>query len=134
VLVTVLSIVLFRVPFLGNIFFLFATVVPFLIAMLGLGLVVSSLARTQQQAQLLNFFFNLPQNLLSGFIFPIATMPKWAQYVSAVIPQRYILEIVRGVYLKGLGPAMLWPQVLALCALSVGLFAIGTRSFRRRLD
>lgn len=66
--------------------------------------------------------------------FPIATMPRWAQWLSLMIPQRYILEIVRGVYLKGLGIAMLWPQVLALCALSVGLLAIGIRAFRRRLD
>lgn len=134
VLVTVLSIVLFRVPFHGNILFLFLAEVPYVVAVLGVGLLISSIAKTQQQAQLLNFFFNLPQNLLSGFIFPVATMPLWAQFLSSLLPQRYILEIVRGVYLKGLGPAVLWPQVLALCALSVVLFSVGTRSFRRRLD
>jgi len=117
VLVVLVSIVLFQVPFHGNLLFLFASMIPFLLAMLGAGLLISAVAKTQQQAQLLNFFYNLPQNLLSGFIFPVATMPVWAQYVSALIPQRYILEIVRGVYLKGLGPTVLWPQVLALCAM-----------------
>ncbi|HEY3266353.1 MAG TPA: ABC transporter permease [Armatimonadota bacterium] len=129
-----ISVLWFHVPFRGSIFFLLFAIVPFLMGTLGLGLLISSVAKTQQQAQLLNFFSNLPQSLLSGFIFPIATMPAWAQGVSAVIPQRYFLEIVRGVYLKGLGPETLWPQVLALFALAGALFAAGVASFRRRLD
>ncbi|HOC31814.1 MAG TPA: ABC transporter permease, partial [Armatimonadota bacterium] len=88
----------------------------------------------QRQAQMLNFFTNLPQTLLSGFIFPIATMPAWAQWISTIIPQRYFLEIVRGVYLKGSGIQYLWPQVTALCVLSGLLFLAGALSFHRRLD
>jgi ABC-2 type transport system permease protein len=134
VVVFTISVLWFQVPFRGSVFFLALCIIPFVIATLGLGLLISSIARTQQQAQLLNFFNNLPQSLLSGFIFPIATMPAWARGVSAFIPQRYFLEIVRGVYMKGTGIETLWPQLLSLCALSAVLFYAGVRTFRRRLD
>ena len=133
-IVSVIAVLWFHVPFRGNVLFLALSMIPFVLSTLGMGLLISSVAKTQQQAQLLNFFNNLPQSLLSGFIFPIATMPAWAQGISAIVPQRYFLEIVRGVYLKGLGIETLWPQVLALCALSGGLFFLGVRSFHRRLD
>lgn len=133
-IVFTISVLWFGVPFRGSVFFLALCIVPFVVATLGLGLLISAIARTQQQAQLLNFFNNLPQSLLSGFIFPIATMPAWARGVSTLIPQRYFLEIVRGVYMKGLGFETLWPQLLALCALSGALFYAGVRSFHRRLD
>jgi len=124
----------FRVPFRGSLPFLMAAMAPFIVANLGFSLLISSVARSQQQAMLLNFMNMMPQILLSGFMFPLATMPKWAQAVSVVVPMRYFLEIVRGVYLKGSGPAVLWPQVAALAALSAGLIAAGILTFRRRLD
>jgi ABC-2 type transport system permease protein len=132
--VILISVLWFRVPFRGSLLFLALAMVPFVLSSLGLGLLISTVSKTQRQAQMLNFFTNLPQTLLSGFIFPIATMPAWAQWVSSVIPQRYFLEIVRGVYLKGSGIQFLWPQVTALCVLSGLLFLAGARSFHRRLD
>ena len=124
----------FRVPFHGNALFLLVAIVPFIIANLGLSLLISSVARSQQQAMLLNFMNMMPQIILSGFMFPLATMPAWARAVSVVVPMRYFLEIVRGVFLKGTGFAVLWPQVLSLCVLAAALFLLGIRTFRRRLD
>lgn len=134
IVVSALSVLWFGIPFRGSaVFFLVATV-PFVIATLGFGLLLSSVARNQQQAMLLTIFNNLPQVLLSGFLFPISTMPIWAQGISLLIPQRYFLVIVRGIYLKGLGPTALWPQIAALVALSTAIFVLGVRLFRRRLD
>jgi len=132
--VILVSVLWFRVPFQGSLLFLALAMVPFVLSSLGLGLLISTVSKTQRQAQMLNFFTNLPQTLLSGFIFPIATMPAWAQWISTIIPQRYFLEIVRGVYLKGSGIQYLWPQVTALCVLSGLLFLAGALSFHRRLD
>ena len=132
--VILISVLWFRVPFRGSLLFLALAMVPFVLSSLGLGLLISAVSKTQRQAQMLNFFTNLPQTLLSGFIFPIATMPAWAQWLATIIPQRYFLEIVRGVYLKGSGIHYLWPQVVALCVLSGLLFLAGVMSFHRRLD
>jgi ABC-2 type transport system permease protein len=123
----------FGVPIRGSLAFLYATVVLFAINTLGLGLLMSSLARTQQQAVLTNVFVIMPSMLMSGFVAPISNMPVIVQYLTYAIPLRYFLQIVRGVMLKGLTPAEVWPQVLALAALTVVAMVAGAAMLRRRL-
>jgi ABC-2 type transport system permease protein len=106
----------------------------FIVATLSVGLVVSTIARTQQQALQLSFFFVLPNILLSGFMFPREAMPDPARWLGFVLPLTYYLQILRGILLKGLSLADLWPQVAVLSGFAVGLIAIGTRRFRKTLD
>jgi len=124
----------FRVPFRGSIFVLYGGAGLFLLCTLGLGLVISTFSRTQQQAQLLNFFFTMPSILLSGFMFPISNMPRVIQWLTYTVPMRYFLTVVRGVFLKGVGPEVLWPHGLALLGLGVALFALGALRFTKRLQ
>lgn len=133
-MVIALSVLVFRIPFRGSVLTIAAGIAPFLIAVLGLGLLISSRATNQQQAQLLNFFTMLPQALLSGFIFPVETMPSWAKALSSIVPMTYFLRIVRGVYIKGSGLTDLWQPLAVLWLLAAVIFAAGARSLRRQLD
>ena len=101
---------------------------------LGLGLLLSMVSRTQLQAQLIASFITTPMIMLSGFLFPIANMPRWAQWVTYALPMRYYMDVVRGVFLKGQGFAELWPQALAITLLGVLLYLAGIFSFRKRVD
>ncbi len=123
----------FHVVFRGSLTLLVAMALVFLVNNLGFGLLISTLSRTQQQAQLTAFLFIMPSVLLSGFFFPIANMPVPMQYVTYLIPLRYFLEIVRGIFLKGAGIGVLWPQMLALTAFAIAHFAAGIAAFRKRL-
>ncbi len=123
----------FHVPFRGSLALLVAMAVVFLVNNLGFGLLLSTISRTQQQVQLTAFLFVMPSVLLSGFFFPIANMPVPMQYVTYLIPLRYFLEIVRGIFLKGSGVGVLWPQMLALTAFAVAHFGAGLIAFRKRL-
>jgi ABC-2 type transport system permease protein len=89
---------------------------------------------TQQQAFASNFFVLNPMFILSGFSFPIASMPEVLQWLTYLDPLRYFLVIIRGTYLKGVGMDVLWPQMLALAALGLGLLAIAVLRFRKSLD
>jgi len=104
-----------------------------LLCTLGLGLLVSTISSTQQQAMMTSmFFFLVPMVYLSGFIFPIENMPPAIQWVTYVIPLRYFLVIVRGIFLKGIGFHVLWSQFAALGAWGVSVLAIaGLRSSKR---
>ena len=120
VMVVLVAIFWFKVPFDGSIWVLFGSTGLYLLCTLGLGLFVSTISSTQQQAMLTAiFFFLMPMIYLSGFTFPIENMPQVVQWVTYVIPLRYFLVIVRGVFLKGVGMDVLWPQAL-------GLFIWGT--------
>jgi ABC-2 type transport system permease protein len=126
---------LFGVSLRGSLLLLYAGSLLFLLPTLGLGLLVSTLVHTQQQAMLLTAFgVMMPFNLLSGFVFPIANMPPAIQAVTYLIPLRYYLEIVRGIFLRGAGWAELWPQALALFALGAATFALALLKFHKRLD
>ena len=115
VLVLIVAIYWFEVPMRGSIPLLFAMCVIYLFSTLGLGLFVSTISQTQQQAMMTTiFFFLMPMMYLSGFIFPIENMPSWIQPLTYLIPLRYFLVIVRGIFLKGVGLEILWPQALAL--------------------
>jgi ABC-2 type transport system permease protein len=124
----------FGIPFIGSApLLLFASAV-FLMSTLGIGLFISTVSRTQQQAMMTNFFFILPFFMLSGFVFPIANMPVVVQWLSHLNPLRYFLVIIRGIFLKGTGMAVLWPQFVALAVLGSVVFTLAVMRFRKRLD
>jgi drug efflux transport system permease protein len=124
----------FRVPFRGSLLVLFAGTVLFLLCMLGAGLLISTVSSTQQQAMVTAFFFIMPAVIFSGFGFPISTMPQWLQYLTYINPLRYFLVILRGVYLKGIGAHILWPQMLAMAALGSFLLTLSVLRFHKALD
>jgi ABC-2 type transport system permease protein len=132
-LVMALSTFWFRVPVAGSVALLFALSLVFIFTSLGLGLFISTVSHTQQQAMMTTFFFMLPSILLSGFIFPIANMPPVIQWLTHVIPLRYFLVIVRGIFLKGNGFAILWPQVAVLVVFGVAILGLSALRFRKRL-
>ena len=124
----------FRVPFRGHVSVLFIGAVLFLICMLGVGLLISTVSSTQQQAMVTAFFFIMPAIVFSGFGFPIATMPQWLQYCTYLSPLRYFLIVLRGTYLKGVGMDVLWPQMAAMGGLGVALLTIAILRFHKALD
>ena len=133
-LVTVVAVFWFEVPFLGSFSLLLLCSIIYLLSTLGLGLFVSTISQTQQQASMTaTFFFLTPMIYLSGFTFPIENMPGWIQWVTYLIPLRYFLVIVRGIFLKGVGVAVLWPQIAALLACGLVLIALATLRSSKRL-
>jgi ABC-2 type transport system permease protein len=125
--------VAFRVPIRGNVLLLLALALPFILTMLGLGLLISTRARSQQEAIQLAFGTMMPSIFLSGYIFPIDTMPAFFQWVSRLIPATYLIEIARGVILRGAGLGDLWRQGLALTLMSVVLIGVSARRFRKKV-
>jgi ABC-2 type transport system permease protein len=124
----------FNIPFKGDPLVLLLGTCLFLISALAIGLLISTLCTTQQQAFSSNFFVLNPMFILSGFSFPIASMPHVLQWLTYVDPLRYFLIIIRGTYLKGVGVDILWPQMLALGTLGFGLLAIAVMRFSKSLD
>ncbi len=133
-LVTAAALLVFRTPFRGSLLVLFACAALFLLTTLGAGLFISTISRTQQQAMMSTFFFFMPALLLSGFAFPIRNMPLPVQALTYVNPIRYFMEIVRGVFLKGTGIAVLWPQMAALLVLGTLILGLSALRFHKRLD
>ncbi|HSC69908.1 MAG TPA: ABC transporter permease [Candidatus Methylomirabilis sp.] len=133
-LITAVAVFWFRVLIRGSLLLLFGATALYLLSTLGVGLFISTVSRTQQQALMSTFFFYLPAVLLSGFMFPIANMPVAIQYLTGVNPLRYFLVIIRGIFLKGNGPAVLWPQMLALLVLGTAVIAASSLRFRKRLE
>ena len=124
----------FQVPFRGHILVLLAGAVLFLLCMLGVGLLISTVSSTQQQAMVTSFFFIMPAITFSGFGFPISTMPVWLQNLTYMDPLRYFLVVLRGTYLKGIGLDMLWPQMVAMGGLGVLLLTVSVFRFHKALD
>jgi ABC-2 type transport system permease protein len=106
----------------------------FLLTTLGAGLFISTVCQTQQQAIMACFFFFVPAFMLSGFAFPIRNMPLLAQAISFIDPVRWFMEIVRGVFLKGIGIRLLWPQMLALLIIGTIVLSTSALRFHKRLD
>lgn len=126
-LVVAMAVGWFHVPLLGSFWLLFAMSCVFLLTTLGLGLFVSTISDNQQQAMMTAvFFFVTPMIYLSGFVFPIENMPRAIQPLTYLIPLRYYLVIVRGIFLKGVGLETLWPQALALLAWGVTILTMAT--------
>jgi ABC-2 type transport system permease protein len=134
VMVTAFAVYWFQIPLEGSVALLFCSGCLFLLSTIGIGLFISTVSATQQQATMTTFFFMLPFFLLSGFVFPITNMPKPVQVLTHVIPLRYFLVIIRGIFLKGVGLKVLWPQVAALLALGLVVFTAAVRRFHKRLD
>jgi ABC-2 type transport system permease protein len=132
-IVVLVTVFWFEVPLKGSVILLFACVVPYLLCTLALGLFVSTISHSQQQAMLTAiFFFLVPMIYLSGFTFPIENMPAIIQWLTYAIPLRYFLVIVRGIFLKGVGLEVLWPQVVALFAWGSVMFTLAVwRSHKR---
>jgi ABC-2 type transport system permease protein len=135
VLVVLFTNFVFGIPVKGSFWLLMGLCLVFLMTTLGLGLFVSTISRTQQQAMLTAiFFFMLPMIFFSGFVFPIQNMPKIIQYVTYIIPLRYFFVIIRGLFLKGVGISTLWPQAAALLAFGIIILSMSVFRFRKRLS
>jgi ABC-2 type transport system permease protein len=106
----------------------------FLLTTLGVGLFISTVSHTQQQALMSSFLFFMPAMMLSGFAFPIRNMPIVAQYLSYLDPLRYFMQIVRGIFLKGTGVQFLWPQISEMAAVGLIIFSLSVLRFHKRLD
>jgi ABC-2 type transport system permease protein len=132
-LVTAVAVFWFEIPMRGSYVLLFAVSILFVVCTLGLGLFVSTISHTQQQAMMTaTFFFLMPMIYLAGFVFPIENMPEPIQWVTYVIPLRYFLVVVRGIFLKGVGAGILWPQIAALAAWGAVVLALAVvRSSKR---
>ncbi len=123
----------FGVPINGNVLLLLALGLLSLLVSLGIGLFNSTIANTQQEAMFLTFFLMLPFIFLSGFFFPLEAMPQMLQWISYLVPLRYMLVIVRGIILKGTGLDILWDQVLALILFAAVMLTLASLRFRKRL-
>lgn len=134
ILVLLVAVLWFEVPLRGSVPLLLASSLVYLLCTLGLGLLVSTISHTQHQAMMTStFFFMVPMVYLSGFVFPIENMPSVIQAVTFAIPLRYFLVIVRGIFLKGVGLDVLWPQLAALAAWGVGVVMLAAlRSHKRQ--
>jgi ABC-2 type transport system permease protein len=132
--VLALGVLIFGVPINGSIALLLLLSVLFLASTLGLGLFISTITRTQQEAQMASMFVQLPSMYLSGFFFPLAAMPKVLQWLSYAVPLRYFLVITRGIVLKGVGAGALWPEIEALAIFAVVIMGAAALRFRTTLD
>jgi len=132
--ITGLALLVFHVPLRGNFFLLLGCAILFLMTSLGAGLFLSTISRTQQQAMMSSFFFSTPAFMLSGFAFPIRNMPEAVQWLTYLNPVRYFMEIVRGIFLKGAGVDVLWPQMACLAVYGVAVLGLSAVRFRKKLD
>ena len=133
ILVTLLAIFWFGVPFRGSPPVLLLGTLLFLISTVGLGLLISTLCSTQQQAMTVSTFFFTPAILLSGLVFPIPNMPAAVQYITLINPLRYFIIVIQDVFLKGVGLTVLWPQLAAMAILGTALLGLSVWRLRRRL-
>jgi ABC-2 type transport system permease protein len=133
ILVTLVGVFWFEVPIRGNLLVLLLATAVFLLTSLGVGLMISTLSRTQQQAMMSTFFFFIPAIMLSGFIFPIENMPVVVQWITLANPLRYFLVVIRGVFLKGVGLAVLWPQLAGMLVIGLTTMTVATRRFKKTM-
>ena len=134
VLITGLGVMIFDIPVNGPLWLLPLSTGIYLLSVLGIGLFISTIAKTQQQALMATFLFYMPAILLSGFMFPIENMPVMFQFATYANPLRYFLVIIRGIFLKGNGIDILWPQMASLFLLGLVVFALSSLRFRKRLE
>jgi len=133
ILITVLGVLWFRIPLRGNLFFLLFATCIYLFTTLGIGLFISTISSTQQEAMMSVFLFYMPTVLLSGFAYPISNMPLVIQWSTFVNPLRYFMVIIRSVFLKGVGIEVLWTQLLPLLFIGLTVISLSYLRFRRRL-
>ena len=133
-IITIVAIAWFNVPFNGSFVFLLFSSFLYILSTIAVGLFISTISKTQQQAMLSFFLFFMPAILLSGFIFPIYSMPESIQAVTYVNPLRYFMTIIRGVFLKGVGLKALWKDISALLLIGITLIFLSARRFSKRLE
>jgi ABC-2 type transport system permease protein len=133
ILVTALAVLKFDIPIRGALYLLPLSTAIYLLSVLGTGLFISTIAKTQQQALMATFLFYMPAVLLSGFMFPIENMPPFFQFFTYANPLRYFLVIIRGIFLKGNGLSLLWPQMAALLLLGIIVLTLSSLRFKKRL-
>jgi ABC-2 type transport system permease protein len=134
VLMTTAALLIFSIPFRGNPLVLALSAALFLLTSLGMGLFISTICSTQQQAIMSSSLIANPTFMLSGFAYPIRNMPVAVQYFTYLNPLRYLIEIVRGIFLKGTGISVLWPQMLTLLVYGMIVMGLSASSFRKKLD
>ena len=132
--VLVLGKLIFDIPFRGSLVLLYVCTLAFMIAMLGLGILMSTVARTQGQALQMGMLILFPSILLSGFIFPLAAMPLVARVAGMIFPVTHYLTILRGILLKGVGLDALWPSALTLVVFAVALVTLSVTRFAKTLE
>ncbi len=133
-LIVTVGLVWFRIPFAGDPFVLLLGTTLFLLCTLAIGLLISTICSTQQQAFSSNFLILSPIFILSGFAFPISSMPQVLQWFTYINPLRYYLVVIRGVLLKGVGLGVLWPEFVAMAFLASGLLALSILRFHKTLE
>ncbi|MDD5556600.1 MAG: ABC transporter permease [bacterium] len=129
----IVAVAWFDIPMRGGVLLLLGATIIYLLTTLGIGLFISTISSTQQEAMLSSFFFFFPANLLSGFTYPIQNMPVVIRYVTYLNPLRYYLVILRGIFLKGVGIDILWPQILALFVMGLVVIVFSALKFRKTL-
>ena len=134
ILILIIGTVWFRVPIRGSLPLLFAMTGLYLLPTLGMGLLISTYARTQQQAQLMTMPIMLPAMMLSGFIFPVASLPLFLQFVGKLFPITYFITVLRSVVVKGVGVQMIIPQIIAMAAFGIILLGASAMRFSKKLD
>lgn len=134
VLVTGLVALGFRVPLRGSLLLLGGLSLAFMLTTLGLGLFISTISRNQQQAMLTAVFFMVPMILLSNFVFPVETMPRFFRAVTTVVPIKYFFSVVRGIFLKGSGWAELWDEAAAMAVFGAVILALSIARFKKRME
>jgi ABC-2 type transport system permease protein len=135
VVVVAVATLWFRVPLAGSLALLYGLSLLFILNTLGLGLLISTVSRNQQQAMMTAIFFiMMPMIILTGFVFPIENMPRFIQWITYVLPLRYYFVIIRGLFLKGVGISELWPQALALFAFGSAVLTLSVLRFSRKLE
>ena len=130
-MITAVAYFWFEVPLRGSLILLFAATALFLMSTLGFGLFISTISNTQQQAMMSAFFFVFPAMLLSGFAFPIENMPETVQLLTFLNPLRYYLIIIRGIFLKGVGIDILWPEMLGLFLIGAVILSFAVQRFKK---
>lgn len=133
-LVLLLGAALFQVPVRGGLSAVYAASALLIVANLALGLLVSTMAKTQFQSMQMTFFLFLPSILLSGFMFPFDGMPRFAQWIAEILPLTHFMRLIRGVMLRGAQLTEMWPDVLALLVFTAAMMALAVLRFRKRLD
>jgi len=132
-LITTLGTLWFHIPFRGSLLLLVLATCVYLFTTLGIGLFISTIASTQQEAMMSVFLFYMPTFLLSGFAYPIANMPQAIQWFTLINPMRYYLVIIRGIFLKGVGMGILWVNFLTLLVFGIIVITMSTLRFRRKI-
>lgn len=133
ILIITLGVLWFRIPVRGSLLLLFVGTIIYLLTSLGVGLFISTISTTQQEATMSTFLIFFPMSLLSGFMFPIINMPKTVQFITIFNPLRYFIVIIRGIFLKGVGVRVLWQEMLILLVMGTLVLSFSSFVFRKRL-